>query len=221
MATLPRTPSLPLAPEGNNESLRGCRSALYGIQNAPPCRVRDVPPMRDVPCPETVGWSQQRWSSGTIHVMGRHGRTGVIFSGVVKHRLVVGFVALGALGMLVSAWSHRADREGGLLWLGMGVFTASATIIVGSLSIGPRPLRSFGVGAWLLVMAGGALMVWLGRDAFDSTKPRHVVVPPFMLFLAIVLVPLALWMMIWRPEQNWEKELRYERERDQLDSDAR
>ena len=153
--------------------------------------------------------------------MGRHGRTDVIFSGVVKHRLVVGIGALGALGMLVSAWSHRGDGESGLLWLGMGVFTASATIIVGSLSIGPRPLRSFGVGAWLLVMAGGALMVWLGRDALDATRSRDVVVPPFMMFLAIGLVPLALWMMIWRPEQSWEKELRYARERDELERDAR
>ncbi len=31
--------------------------------------------------------------------------------------------------------------------------------------------------------------------------------------LAMGLVPLALWMMIWRPEQNWEKEVRLERER--------
>jgi hypothetical protein len=153
--------------------------------------------------------------------MGRHGRTGVLFSGVVKHRLVVGLVGLVALAMLVGAWSHKGDRESGLLWFGMGVFTASVTVIVGSLSIGPRPLRSFGVGVWLLVMAGGALMVWLGKDALDATRPRDVVGPPFMLFLAIGLVPLALWMMIWRPEQSWEKELRYERERDELERDAR
>ena len=145
-------------------------------------------------------------------VMARHGRS-TIFSGVVRHRAVVGLFTLCGVGALFSAWTHRDNRETALLWLGLGVFILSVTVIVASLSIGPRPLRSFGVGVWLLVTATGASLVWLGRSSVEVTRVRDELIPPFMLVLAIALVPLALWMMIWRPEQGWEKEVRFERER--------
>lgn len=149
--------------------------------------------------------------------MARH-RGSRPISDVVRHRLVVTLVAMAAVGMLVEGWvSRHEDPEGALLWLGSGIFTASAAVIAGSLTIGPRPLRSFGVGCWLLAMACGAFVVWRSRSAIDGTRPRDLIIPPLMLLLATGLVPLGLWMMIWRPEQNWEKEMRYERERTHRD----
>jgi hypothetical protein len=146
--------------------------------------------------------------------MARH-RGSRLIPEVVRHRLVVGSVAMGAVGMLVQAWvARQGDPDGALLWLGAGIFTASAAVMAGSLSIGPRPLRSFGVGCWLLAMAGGAFMAWRSRHAIEGTRPRDLIVPPLMLLFAVGLVPLGLWLMIWRPEQNWEKEMRVERQRD-------
>ena len=145
--------------------------------------------------------------------MTRH-RGSRAISDVVRHRFIVTLVAVAAVGMLIEAWvSRQEDPEGARLWLGFGIFTASAAVIAGSLSIGPRPLRSFGVGGWLLAMACGAFVVWRSRNAIDGTRTRDLMIPPLMLLLATSLVPLGLWMMIWRPEQNWEKEMRFERER--------
>src|SRR5207247_7751142 len=52
-----------------------------------------------------------------------------------------------------------------------------------------------------------------GRDATATNDGRRVVIPPLMLIMAVGLVPLGRWMMIRRPEQNWERELRHEHER--------
>lgn len=144
--------------------------------------------------------------------MARHARS-TVFTGVVRHRALVAFCTAATIGALASAWTQRDDRQTALLWLGFAIFVLSVTVIVASMSIGPRPLRSFGVGAWFLVAASGALLVWLNRDAIVVTRARDVVIPPLMLVLAMGLIPLALWMMIRRPEQNWEKEVRLERER--------
>lgn len=144
--------------------------------------------------------------------MSRHGRRAQI-SPVIRHRVVTGLVVVFALGAFTSAWANRSDHEAALMWLGWGVFLSAICVVVGSLSIGPRPLRSLGVGAWLLVAALGAFLVWTGRDAIDTTARRGSVIAPVMLLLAMGLVPLAGWLMVWRPEQNWEKEVRFERER--------
>lgn len=143
--------------------------------------------------------------------MSRHGRSGVA-SPVLRHRLITGFVAAAAVWMLATSWVHRGNPDSALLWLGFGVFTGSAAIIVGSLSIGPRPLRSFGAGAWFLTMATGGVIIWLGRGAVEPDDQRGQVLVPIMLICSVGLTPLALWLMIWRPEQNWEKELRLERD---------
>ena len=138
--------------------------------------------------------------------MARHARRALI-SPVWRHWLLTAFVGLGSLGGFASAWSNRQDRDSTLLWAGWGIFALAVTVIVGSLSLGPRPLGSFGVGAWLLLMASGASTVWLGRAAIDLTTRRGPLFAPMMLLLSIGLVPLALWMMIWRPLQSWEREL--------------
>ena len=39
--------------------------------------------------------------------------------------------------------------------------------------------------------------------------------PPLMLLMAIALFPLGVWMIVRRPEKNWEKEVREEHERRQ------
>ena len=127
--------------------------------------------------------------------------------------MVTGIVVVFALGAFISAWTSRSEQEAALMWLGWGVFMSAISVVVGSLSIGPRPLRSFGVGAWFLVAALGAFLVWTGRDAIDVTARRGAVIAPMMLLLAMGLVPLAGWLMVWRPEQSWEKEVRLERER--------
>lgn len=149
--------------------------------------------------------------------MSRHGRSPLI-SPVVKHRLVTGVSAVCALGAFTEAWTSRSDQDPALMWLGWGVFLSAISVVVGSLSIGPRPLRSFGVGAWFLVAAIGAFLVWAGRDAIDVTDRRGSVMAPLMLILAMGFVPLAGWLMIRRPEQNWEKEVRFERERARRDA---
>ena len=74
--------------------------------------------------------------------------------------------------MLATSWVYRGNSDSALLWLGFGVFTGSAAIIVGSLSIGPRPLRSLGVGAWFLTMATGGVIIWLGRGAVEPDDQR-------------------------------------------------
>lgn len=144
--------------------------------------------------------------------MSRHGRRPLV-SPVVKHRVMTGILVVAALGAFMRAWTGRRDQEPALMWLGFGVVMWAISVVVGSLSIGPRPLRSFGTGAWFLVAAVGAFLVWTGRDAIDTEARRGLVVAPLMLLLAVVLVPLAGWMMIWRPEQDWEKEVRFEQER--------
>jgi hypothetical protein len=44
--------------------------------------------------------------------------------------------------------------------------------------------------------------------------------PPLMLIMALGLLPLGVWLMVRRPEQNWDKELREERERHQRDKSS-
>jgi high-affinity Fe2+/Pb2+ permease len=61
--------------------------------------------------------------------------------------------------------------------------------------------------------------VWLNRGVIDGTRPRDVMFRVVMLLLAIGLVPLGLWMMIRRPEQNWERELRLEAERSEREQE--
>ena len=118
-----------------------------------------------------------------------------------RHRLVVLACALGAMVMFALAYAERDDQAAALLWVGYSVFTGSVPFIVASMSIGPRPLRSFGVGAWLTVAASDLALVWMGRDATAANDGRGVVIPP----MAVGLVPLGLWMMIRRPEQKWER----------------
>lgn len=95
-----------------------------------------------------------------------------------------------------------------MLGAGWGLFLLGVTVVVGSLEIGPRPLRSVGAGAWLLVSAAGALMIWFGREAIDDSAWREPVIGPLMLVTAIVLAPSAAWLIIRRPEQAWERERR-------------
>ena len=51
------------------------------------------------------------------------------------------------------------------------IFTGSAAIIVGSLSIGPQPHRSLGGGAGLLAMATDGDVAWVGRSAGEPELP--------------------------------------------------
>lgn len=146
-----------------------------------------------------------------MRAMARHARSAV-FSDVVRHRAVVAFCVAVTVGALTGAWAQRDDRQEALLWFGFAVFVLSVTVPVASMSIGPRPLRSFGVGAWFLVAASGALLGWLNRGAIEPTSARGEMIAPVMLLLVVMLVPTSLWMMIERPEQNWEREVRLERE---------
>lgn len=143
--------------------------------------------------------------------MGRHGRSSLI-TPLLKHRLITGVVALAGLVFLLGSWNHREDGQAALLWAGLGVFMFSAAVLSGSLSIGPRPLRAFGAGAWLLLMALGAGSVWLGRSAIEPGDRRGASMVWIMAILAVCLIPAALWLMLWRPEMKWEAELRQERE---------
>lgn len=145
-------------------------------------------------------------------VMARHARSGPVRD-VLKHRLVVAGCALGSLGAFGLAYADRSDHASMLLWSGFGVFVGAITVIVASLSIGPRPLRSLGVGAWMSVAALGAGMGWLGRGSHSVTSGRGLMMPPLLLVMTVALLPLGVWLMVWRPEQNWEKELREERQR--------
>ena len=144
--------------------------------------------------------------------MARHARSGPVRD-LLKHRLVVTGCALGALGAFGLAYADRSDHGSMLLWSGFGVFVGAITVIVASLSIGPRPLRSLGVGAWTTVAALGAGMGWLGRGSHAVTSGRGLMMPPLLFLMAVALLPLGMWLMVWRPEQSWEKELREERQR--------
>jgi len=148
-----------------------------------------------------------RSGDDTMHGVGRHTRRSLI-SPVTKHRLTTVLAAALAIGGFLGAFMQRESRDAMLLWLGWGLFMLGVTVIVGSLTIGPRPLRSFGVGAWLLVTACGAFIFWLGRGAVDTTSSKGQLVAPLMLVMAIFIAPYAAWMMIWRPVQSWEQETR-------------
>ncbi|WP_156971474.1 hypothetical protein [Knoellia sinensis] len=144
--------------------------------------------------------------------MGKHERRTFI-TPVLKHRLVTGMFALITVLTFTEALEEWEDRLQGPLLLGVGLFLLGATVIVGSMSIGPRPLRSFGAGAWFVVMGAGAALAFAYRGSMGDVGSRGEVALGAMLLLAVTLPFLGLWMMVARPEQNWEKERRLARER--------
>ena len=117
-------------------------------------------------------------------------------------------IGLGALANFYLAWTNRGDTDAAAMWLGMGLFMGSVGVPMATMSLGPRPLRSFGAGACALVLALGAALGWGGRDALDTDARRGYLIAPLMLFLALYLAPYAVWMMIRRPLQYWEQETR-------------